>query len=334
MPTLHISKSAILHNLNKIKEKVKVPICAVVKADAYNHGAIEVSKIIYDLVNYFAVATEEEALALYESGIKKDIIILGEIFSGEKLPPNIIPTISSSASLISISKRCSRVHIKLNTGMNRMGCNRGEITEILSLAKKLGVWVCGAFTHFYNATSENETKLQFKRFQNAIIEFGYDGCFHICASSAYSLSNNYHLSMVRVGLALYGYGENCLIPAMSISAEVVWIGSVKAGEHVSYGDFTVSRDTRVCAIRVGYADGYRRGQVGACVSINGRKCSVLGRVCMDITVVDLGDTNCKVGDRVYLLGEAISMEDFCRYFQTIPHEALTMISKRIVREYE
>ncbi len=337
MPTIEVDTLAIAKNLSWVKQKTSVPLCIVLKADAYNHGALKIARIVEDSALCYAVATEEEALELCSSGISKKILILGELFDNDKiLPENVIPSVSSSFGLNVVLRRCrSRsVQIKVNTGMNRMGCLDDELGKIINEAKKLGVKICGAFSHFYDASSPINVKKQYDRFMVATKPYESEiSSLHICASNALFLDKTYHLSMVRVGLTLYGYGDEKLVPAMKIYAEVIWIGNVKRGEHVGYGDFTLEKDTRICALRLGYADGFRRNNVGACVSINGKKCRIVGKVCMDVTLVDLGDTPCKIGDRAYVLGEAISMNDFCKYFDTIPHEALVMISKRVKRIY-
>ncbi len=334
MPILEIDTKALRFNLDEIMKKVKVPICAVVKADAYNHGAVEISRLIKDKVDSFAVANEDEAIKLYESGIEKDILILGETFSGAKFPKNIVPSVSTVEGLMSVSSRARRVQIKINTGMNRAGCDTLGLEKIVNEAKKRNIKICGAFSHFYNAENLIEVEKQYGNFFNIISPYRKDFVLlHLCASNALILEDKYRLSLVRVGIALYGHDYDGLLPVMKIYAEVAWIGEVKKGEHVSYGEFTASKDMRICALKIGYADGLRRVNNNAQVSIAGNKCPIVGRVCMDVTVVDVSQVNCAVGDRACLLGESISMADFCSYYSVIPHEALTMISKRIKRVY-
>ena len=334
MPILEIDTNALRLNLDRIKSKVKVPICAVVKADAYNHGAVEVARLIWDKVDSFAVANEDEAIELYQSGIRNDILILGETFNGAKLPKNVIPSVSTYESFKQLSARTVRVQVKINTGMNRAGCDALGLERIISEAKYSDIEICGAYSHFYNAERLEEAEKQYDSFFKIISPYKKElNLLHLCASNALILEEKYRLSLVRVGIALYGHGYDGLLPVMKISAEIVWISEVKKGEHISYGDFRANKDMRICALKIGYADGLRRTNFNAQVSIDGKKCPIVGRVCMDITVVDVSQVNCAVGDRAYLLGETISMADFCSYYKVIPHEALTMISKRIKRVY-
>lgn len=315
-------------NFLKIKKQISVPVMAVVKANAYGLGAVPVSATLEKHAHAFCVACESEAMELVESGIKKDIIILGRTSYKNDLPKNAVPTVSSVEEVIAMKGRANRFQIKVNTGMNRMGCAPNEFENILRVAKENGLKVEGAFTHFFNATDSACSKKQMDVFRSAVDEYSNELFLHACASNALILPKEYHLNGVRMGLGMYGaYGIDDLNLALNVYATILWKGRVKKGDCVGYGNTVVDRDMDVATISIGYADGLRRN-ANFSVSINGKLCSNVGRVCMDYTVIDVSSVNCKVGDRAYILGEAVDVKEICAKHDIIEHEALTMVNGR------
>lgn len=333
MLTAEIDLETIKNNVLFIKKKVKTGIYAVVKADAYGHGSVLVAKYIANIVDGFAVATDFEALELAECGIKKPILILGIELSGNKLPANIIPTVASVGGVGRIKGIAERVHVAINTGMNRLGCYPGDLYRIMSAASDCGIKVCGAFTHFYNERDKLACSEQFDEFLSCVLPVRNQiKNLHCCASNCLVLPEVYRLDAVRPGLAMYGYGYDGVRPAMKIYSSVVQINEVQKGEHIGYGDFIADKNMRIAAIRLGYGDGFWRRN-GHKLIVNGKYCPVVGKVCMDVCMVDVSDIQCKIGDRAFVLTGNLQMNDICVTHNTISHEVLTMISRRIKREY-
>ena len=334
MLTVEVDIAAVRHNIIYIKNKIHTAFCAVVKADAYGHGIEKTSALIEDYVDCFAVATADEALKLSAVGIRKNILILGcenEIQSA--LPDNVIPTLCSASQVKAIEGKARAVSIAVNTGMNRIGCRPEELRSVVLEALNCGLGIRGIFTHFYNENDKIACANQFSEFLSCTRPLRESvKCIHCCASNCLVLPEVYHLDMVRVGLAMYGYGYDGVKPAMKIYTIVVQINYVQAGERVGYGDYVAKNDMRLATIRVGYGDGFRRTD-NVFVSINGKRCNIVGRICMDMCMADVTGVVCNIGDRAYVLGNGIEMEDICKIHNTISHEVLTMINGRAERSY-
>jgi alanine racemase len=334
MLTVEVDIAAVRQNIGFIRNKVHTGFCAVVKADAYGHGIEGISAFIEDYVDCFAVATAEEALKLSAVGIRKDILILGcENEIRHCLPENVIPTLCSAPQAEEVKGKAVAVSIAVNTGMNRLGCRPDETRSVFLAALNCGLNVRGIFTHFYNESDKTACADQFSEFLSCALPLRESVRYlHCCASNCLIMPEVYHLDMVRVGLAMYGYGYEGVKPAMNIYTAVIQITSIKAGERIGYGDCAAKNDMRLATLRVGYGDGFRRID-NAFVSINGKKCDIVGRICMDMCMADVTNVVCKVGDRAYILGNGIKMEDICKIHNTISHEVLTMINERAERIY-
>jgi len=326
-----INLGAIGHNVRAIRKHAgkDVKICAVVKADAYGHGAVECSKVVLENgADVLGTATCDEAIILRENGIKSDIIVLAHSPSKrftEIINNNLSQTISSYDAAFSLSlmaseaKKTARVHIKIDTGMGRIGFKptEGAASEILDIAKLKGIQIDGISSHFAMAETSgcSYTYEQFEKFNfvlNILKLKGYNFDPHICNSGGTLGFPEMHMSMVRPGLLLYGYDPMApktdigLIPAMSVKARIAHISSVNTGESVGYDrEFIAKRKTRAGVIIIGYADGYvstlsNKGRV----ICNYKYAPVLGRVCMDQMMIDLTDVpEAKLGDEVVLLGQ-------------------------------
>lgn len=370
-----IDLDAVRSNIEYIKEKLLpgTGIMAVVKADGYGHGAVPIAKEIEDIggVYGFAVATAGEAFQLRASGIKKPILILGYTFPGDYeqlIRQEIRMTAFRQDTLEELSKACDRlcregickkakVHIKVDTGMSRIGVCPNE--EGLSFVEKVfaarGVEAEGIFTHFARADEKDKTNVKeqissFKNFLSIIKEkTGKEIPLKHCSNSAGILElPEANMDMVRAGIILYGLWPSeqikregvKLMPVLSLYSRLVSVREIEAGTAVSYGGtFTAERKTRVGTVPAGYADGYARGLSNrGYVLIRGRRAPVLGRVCMDQFMVDVTDIpQALPGDRVTLLGkdggERITMEELGDLSGRFNYEFACCIGSRVPRVY-
>ena len=361
-----IDISSLIHNLKEIKNAVEnKKIFAVVKADAYGHYAEFVAPALEKEGVYgFAVSNLIEAEQLRDYGIKSPILILGytPVEFVERLAlGDIIQTVYSKdyAEMLSLAATkhdvTIKVHIKLDTGMGRIGfdCRTDELLEISSAIKSAGLpnfILDGVFTHFAVADrTENEedgfTDEQNNRFnkaKEAFLKAGFkDVIFHTANSAATLLDYDKHYGACRTGIILYGLTPNNqlnlkekLIPVMSFKTVVTMVKTVKQGDTISYGrTFTAEKKMRLASIAVGYADGYPRAMSNkGYVIINGKKAKIVGRVCMDQTVVDVsGIDDVKIGDEVLLFGKDLPVEEIAEISGTINYEIITNISPRVPR---
>ena len=327
MLKVKVDLSAIKKNVRYVKSVYRRKICAVVKANAYGHGLIKTAQAIKNDVYAFAVATFEEAMTLFEGGIKNKIYVLGASDFTETCPHNIVLSVTNVSQLKSLTGKLNSVSIKVNTGMNRLGCEPNETDKIFRTALRYGVCVDGIYTHLYNATDEDAVVEQYFRYLEAIKNIHAPIIKHVCASSCLYLAPKYYFDMARVGIAIYGYQNKNLTPAMTVSTRILQLILVRSGQHVSYGDFTVNKDTVVATLRIGYGDGLRRNG-SLCFVVNGRKCKSVGKICMDMCMIDVTGVNCKVGDEVTL-----DVDYLMKSYKITEYEALTIFNSRAKREY-
>lgn len=347
-------------NLNALEEnfkKIPKPVCCVVKADAYGHGAVEVSKFLEKLgADYFAVSNIEEAIEIRNAGIKKPIVILG--YSPSDCTKELaLYDIEQCVYSLEFAKALNddaiknnvniKIHIKIDTGMGRIGFQyhdlHNELNDALSSCKLSNLIPYGIFMHFAKADEgiNDFTKKQYNNFMNAIKYLESNGIkfkIHHCANSGAILDyKDYHLDMVRAGVILYGVNpsplEHHFKYVMSLKSKVSHVKTIYKGDSVSYnGLFVAKEDTIIATIPVGYADGVSRESAGSYVIINGKKCTIIGRVCMDQMMV-IADKDVKVGDEVTIYGEGISVDDVAKYLKTSPYKILCDVSRRVVRAY-
>lgn len=359
-----INLSAIANNLREIKNLVKEKeIIAVVKADAYGHGAVEVTKrLVKEGVKYLAVAYISEALELRNAGINANIIVLFDCENIKELfDYNLTPVIHDVKTAKLISKEAKRrnkpvsVHVKIDTGMGRLGlCNHDRVVEeILHISKLPFIMVRGLLSHFSEAdladrTYAEEQLRKFCRIKNTISRIIKREIFSHMANSAAIISfKEAYLDAVRPGLLIYGYSPSSINyknisikPAMNVKTKLLYIRKVKAGSPVSYGrTFITKRNSKIGIIPVGYADGYNRLlSNNADVIIKGKRVPVVGRVCMDLTMVDVTDLkNVKEGEEVVLLGKQgnslITADELAIKCGTISYEILTSLGSRSRKVY-
>ncbi|MCL2234575.1 MAG: alanine racemase [Firmicutes bacterium] len=342
-----INLTKLRDNITRLKGEIgDANFCAVVKADAYGHGMKRISISANELVQEFAVATFDEALELCSYGITKPINLLSNVDRSwidkrrsRTFPQNIIPAICDIGEVEYLNKDIKNVNIKLNTGMNRIGVRPQNLRKLISDLKKKGYNIKSIYTHFFNPKCPIDTAKQFYEYQRCILPYKSCGfSFHISSSNFLHLSNTMpdilQMNTVRFGLAMYGYSE-ITTPIMEVYTNILQVFNVKKGEHISYGNYLAPYDCKIAAIRVGYADGYRRKDLESLreVEINGVRCPVMGQVCMDITLVDVSKTRLKGNDKVFLIGRQIKMEDLMNSYQTIPYEILTSFGPRLKRNY-
>ncbi len=360
-----------LDNLaNNIKEIRRVSsseeIIGIVKADAYGHGAIDVAPVLLENgVTKLAVAVVSEAVELRRAGIECPIMILGYTPLSQAdniLKYDIEQTVFSYEYALGLSKMAEkrhitvRVHIALDTGMNRIGFlpNKNSVEDVYKISKLSNLEVEGLFSHFSTADEEdkNFAKEQFEKynwFYSKLKELDIRVRLrHIANSAAIIDLPNTHLDAVRPGIIIYGYYPSeevskdkiNLKPVMTLKTNIIHIKNVKKGECISYGrKFQCERASKIATLPVGYADGYTRLLFGkAKVIINGKFAPVVGRICMDQCMVDITDIDgAKVGDEVILMGEENNLkfnaDDIADLIGTINYEVVCMIGKRVPRIY-
>jgi alanine racemase len=340
----------------------RAKILVVVKADAYGHGAVEVSQRLRKCgAQYFGVATVSEAIELRKNRIKDPILLLTASSNQDfsiLARYNITPTIADLSTAVSLNKKLSRlarkmsVHIKIDTGMGRIGIWHKEAVDfILYLSKLRNLILEGIYTHFPSADEDEEfTKLQIASFDRLIDDLKMHGIDiplrHAANSVGIMRYKDAHFSLVRPGLMLYGLYPDIkhkrfikLRPVMAFKTAITYLKDVPAGRSISYGrTFITTRWTKIATLPVGYADGYNRllsnsGQV----LVRGRRCPVIGRVCMDHTMIDVTGVGVKSGDEAVLIGRQnnleITAEDIAHLCSTISYEVVCWVSKRVPRIY-
>lgn len=359
-----IDFSALEHNYDQIRRRTPDSLFAgLCKANAYGHGAVPVARKLEQLgADYLAVSCYEEAAELRAAGIRTRILILAP--SPAFLAPDIARLgVEQAVGDIDCARAMSaalrgtgftlRVHVKLETGMGRTGFNvscGGTLSEVGELLSLTGLAVSGVFTHFAvsdEPAQEAFTRMQYDRFVSAVdaIEGGTGksmGIRHCANSGAVVNYPEMALDMVRPGLLLYGLypdrekGGLDLRPVMTIRTRVSEITHHRAGDTISYGRiFTCDRDMRLAVIPVGYADGLHRvlsGQMD--VLIDGERAHQVGRICMDMCMVDVTDMpGVRVGDAVTVFGDGLSADEQAKKAGTVSYELLCAISPRVPRVY-
>lgn len=366
-PWVEIDLTAISHNLGIIRKIIgkKVRIAGVVKANAYGHGLIEIARFLEkQRIDYLCVARISEALELRENRIKTPILILGYTppqFFKEIVNHNLTVTIRSldvAKSLVTEARRKNKmvkVHIKVETGMHRIGI---ETPYILFFLKKIfdlpNLEVEGIFTHFAEADNLDLsfTRLQLTRFQEVVQELIRAKIkipiYHTANSAATLRIPESYFNMVRVGIALYGLepfpGAKEIVglkPAMTLKTKIIQIKEIPAHEFIGYGRTYETPKTKIVGtIAIGYGDGFRRSpQNWSEVLVRGQRCQILGRVAMDSCQIDLSSVlKAEVGDEVVLIGksrdEIITVEQVAHRLGTINYEVVAGLMERVKRVYK
>lgn len=368
---IEVSRSALVHNLGLLRQRISVNtrLMAVVKANAYGHGAVESARILQAAgADAFAVATLQEAIELRSGGIEQPVLVLGytppwqtEAALAHAITLTVLDA-ETAAAMHNIAAACGRsltVHLKVNTGMNRLGVRPALAFNMLSMLAQLpALKVEGVFTHF--ATSDEADKqhaeAQFACFQKLLGDLAAAGLrppiAHAANSAALLTMPHTHLDMVRAGIALYGLDPDkdaCKLPdgfrpALAWKAIVTQVSDLEAGEAVSYGrEFIANRPMRIAALPVGYADGFpRKPKNWRSVLLHGRPAPILGRVCMDQCVIDVSEIEAqhrtvRQGDEVVIIGRqgdaAITAEEASTRVGTNNYDIVSRILARVPRLY-
>jgi alanine racemase len=363
-----INLSNLKKNFSNIRKKVHpAKVMAVVKADAYGHGVVEVVNALNSLADkpeYLAVALIDEAIQLRENGIRQPILVFDSVSNSnlqDYFNYNIIPTVftDEDINLLSSAKHKYNykgnilVHIKVDTGMNRLGVHyKDAFKYIKKVSMNNDFIIDGIYTHFATSDVQNSgfAKIQLKRFKQLINQLKDShistGLIHAANSGAILNFPDSYFDMVRPGISLYGYypSRNTsqsfeLYPVMSIISKVASVKKIKKGDSVSYSrKFIATNTTKIASVSFGYADGYSRKMTNKSYAIiNDKIFKQVGVVTMDRIMFDVGNADIKVGDEVILLGKSkkheISGWDWCNILKTIPYEITCGISKRVPRIY-
>jgi alanine racemase len=356
---IELSRSALLHNATTFRRLIgrDIALMAVVKANAYGHGMLPVAKtVVESCVDWLGVFTTVEGIALREAGINVPILVLGATLREQidgAVEAGLRLSIMSTSGVRDLLDHpsCARVpvHIKLETGTNRQGLLSRELPETIALLRNAGVAIEGAYTHFADiedTTDHTFAAGQIDRFGALLEQLDVTIPIpHTACTAATILFPNTHFSMVRVGIGLFGLWPSKetqvsatslkrngldLTPVMTWKTRIAQIKDVPAGDYVGYGrTFRATRHSRIAVLPVGYADGYDRNlSSGAHTLLRGTRAPVVGRICMNLTMVDVTDVaQARAGDEVILLGaqgdESVSAEDLARLADTINYEIVT-----------
>jgi len=358
---LRIDLKALRKNIAVYRRLIpeNIKIMAMLKATGYGSGLNKIAKYIDGFgVDYFGVAFVDEGIELRKTEIYKPIMVMNvpKIACQSCIENNLEPVISDLLQLDQFIAECIYqkkvnypIHLKINTGMNRLGFEPTQIDQILEILNaQPEVIIKSVYSHLADADNLSDktfTVKQIELFQSVVDKLkqslSYNFETHILNSAGVENFHNKNFSMVRIGIGMYGISTNKqtqqkLTPVLSWYSVVGQLRIVPKGETIGYGrTFTCEKDTIVATIPIGYADGLPRmlsNGVGF-VTINGEKCPIIGKICMDMTMVDATHANAKVGDEVEIIGKHCSLQKMAEIQQTIPYEVMSSISERVHKVY-
>ncbi len=363
-----IQTNHLLNNINAFKSLMNADtkFMAVVKADAYSHGAIPLSREMeaQNAADFFGVAQLSEALQLREAGIVIPILVFNAVRPHEMayaIKHNITMTVftpETAAEIVTVAEELgikATVHIKIDSGMARLGVTTYEAArELYDILQSSAVHVEGIFTHFADAkesSPENYTHEQFRRFKNILDQFEVDGVTfelrHCCNTAGTINFPDYHLDMVRVGLGLYGLNPSVshqdsiqLTPIQTVETTVTYVKDFPAGESVGYGRTYVSTEPmRIATVAIGYADGVAKNLANkGFFTYNGHRVPILGEVCMDQIMLDVSEVvDIKIGDHVTYFGDPkdgnIQITEVAKTVSASQYDLLCRMGARVKRVY-
>ena len=363
----NINLDAIYDNVKAAKSLTKedTKLMAIIKADAYGHGAVKVAETLDDIADAYGVAILEEGIELRQAGVTKPILILGYTpaplyeaminydITTAVFKYDMAEEISNTA--VRLGKK-AKIHIKLDTGMSRIGFKQDDesLETIIKISKLPGIEITGCFTHFARMDEKDKTKAkeQFKRYMDFTKRIEDAGIKipvkHVSNSAGIIEMPEVNLDMVRDGISVYGMYPSeevnkkrlPLTPAMEIISYISFIKTLEKDVEIGYGGtFTTTRETKVATIPVGYADGYPRSLSNkGCILINGQRAPIIGRICMDQFMVDITDIkDVHENDKVTLIGHDgdgyISIEEMADLSGSFNYEFVCDIGKRVPKVY-
>jgi alanine racemase len=330
---------------------------AMVKSFSYGAGTVEIPKLLeHEGVNYLGVAYTDEGIALRNNGIKSPIIVMNpepgsfpdliryelepEVYSLHELDELV-------RDLMVADKLDYPIHVKLETGMNRLGFLPNEISKLIQYIKSQPeVYIKSVFSHLSSADDKEERDFtleqinKFEQYSNQLTSaFNYPIDRHILNTAGIENYPEYQFDMVRLGIGMYGINvsDNSEIqPISSLKTVVIQLKNLKKGDSIGYGrKTTAGEEMTIAMLPIGYSDGLRRsiGNGGYSFYVNGKQCPIAGNICMDICMIDVTTCDAKVGDEVEVFGKHNSIEDLATAMDTIPYEVLTSISQRVKRVF-
>ena len=331
---IFLSKANLLYNLQKIQEISKHKTCVMIKANAYGHGMQEVISILNDKVDCFGVSNQSEAL-FARKYTKKDVIVFGACEDYRICMLNDISfalfSLYDAKRFVKIAQKNNlkpKMHLCLNTGMNRYGVKTDkEFDKIIAYLSRKGIKLAGMYTHFSSLTTDrNYTEMQKEKFYHFVKKLPKDWNTILHVGGGRSIFENIDADMFRVGLEVYGYGNEFVKPVLCVESEIVDIQKVNAGEHIGYlCGYTAKDNMTIATIPLGYGDGLPRKLSNKLqVKINGKTVTNVGNICMDAFMVDVSNVNCKVGDRVVIMDNASTLAPL---IDSTEYEVLTNMSK-------
>lgn len=356
---MRVNLTALVDNVRFFRSLLKptTKLTCMVKAFAYGAGSLEVSKALQaaKVADYLAVAVADEGVELRRAGITLPIIIMDPEVAAMNLilENNLEPNVYSFASLEQVITAAEEkglenvpVHIKIDSGMHRLGFYREELPQLIErLRSTRAVRVASVFSHLAGSDEEQFDAFTLQQIgyyklcaDTLQAELGYPVIKHICNSAGIERFTPYQFDMCRLGIGLYGisFNGNHLRNVCSLQTTILSVKTVRAGETIGYGRHTtLTEDRQIAVIPIGYADGFDRrfSNYGGEVIVRGKRCPVVGNVCMDQAMVDVTGTDAQVGDSVEVFGERLTLQELSDRLGTIPYEVLTSVSRRVQRVY-
>ena len=358
--TLEINLNAIIHNINVHKSQLKpnTKVCAMVKAYSYGLGGYEIAEFLqYHHIDYLGVAYADEGADLRKNGITTPILVMNpeqnsyESIIDYHLEPEIynFRVLELFGNILNFKGLENYpIHIKIETGMHRLGFKENEIDELIKKIKQYRFKVASIFSHLSSADNPKEEAYTLKQFetferisQKIIEKLGYQPIRHILNSAGIANYNDYQYDMVRIGIGMLGFSPNEKIQqelqnVVSFKTLISQVSEIKKGESIGYNrNFIAKKDTQIATIPVGYADGVPRlmGNEKGFLWIKNKKIPIVGNICMDMLMLNLENLPAKEGEEVILFNSIPKLKNFAEYSQTIVYEVLTSISRRVKRIY-
>lgn len=331
---IFLCKSNLIYNINSLSNIAGARLCIMVKANAYGHGAREIVEMLSDEDVSLGVSNQTEALDLREM-TDKEIIVFGRCEDYNQCIENDISfalfSLDHAKEILNNAKGLSKtpkMHLCINSGMNRYGTREiKECKKFIAFLQKKKLKLDGLYTHFSSLTSDKDyTQRQYEIFKefSSLLPTEWNTVKHV--GGGRSIFEDFDADMFRVGLEVYGYGNEYVKPVLSVESQIVHIGQVKKGEHVGYlCGFTAEKDMKVATIPLGYGDGLPRKLSNKLeIEIKGKKVKNIGNICMDAFMVDVSQINCKVGDNVCIFDNA---SEIAPLLETTEYEVLTNLAK-------